>query len=170
MPERYVILLDGTIGVGKSTMGRELALLFDGTFIDGDDHKTKGKPWYCSSLTTCRSILETGIRALQEKPIIFIGRPMRCLDWLYFTRHFERSGVRVLSVGLQATFENITNKARGRLFSQYERERMMEMIYEGYGSCPYSDLHLRTDELGIEKTVSKLESSLQKIIQGQNMR
>jgi len=107
---RFVILLDGTIGVGKSTMGRQLALRFGGAFLDGDDYKAKGKPWYCSSLTTCRSLLDAGTRALNVKPVVFIGRPMRCLDWLYFSRHFEPVGARVVSIGLQASFENIISE------------------------------------------------------------
>ena len=36
MEERSVVLVDGTIGVGKSTFGRELALRFEGSFLDGD--------------------------------------------------------------------------------------------------------------------------------------
>ena len=160
MSDRFVILLDGTIGVGKSTMGRQLALRFGGSFVDGDDHKTKGKPWYCSSLKTCRSILGTSIQALEVKSFVFISRPVRCLDWLYFNKHFEQTGTKVHMIGLQASFENITNEARGRAFSQGERERMTEMISEGYGARSYSDFYMRTDRQSIEATVNTLEARL----------
>ncbi|MEM6891706.1 MAG: hypothetical protein AAF636_26835 [Pseudomonadota bacterium] len=160
---KIVVLLDGTIGVGKSTMGRELAHRFGGKFLDGDDYKAKGKPWYCSSLTTCHSLRDAGIKALEKTPAIFIGRPMRCLDWLYFSTHFERRGARVFSIGLQASFENITSKKRGREFSQYERERVAEMIHEGYGSRPYSDFTMRTDQACIDATVDELEARIRRL-------
>ena len=160
---RFVVLLDGTIGVGKSTLGRKLALRFGGTFLDGDDYRAKGKPWYCSSLTTCRSLRDASVEALDKKPVVIVGRPMRCLDWLYFSRHFERRGTRLFSIGLQASFENIINEERGRVFSQQERERMAEMIQQGYGARPYSDFHARTDQVSIGATVSQLETGIRKL-------
>ncbi len=65
--------------------------------------------------------------------------------------------------GLQASFENITNEARGRAFSQGERERMTEMIREGYGARSYSDFYMRTDRQSIEATVDTLEARLRKL-------
>lgn len=164
MPRKFAILLDGTIGVGKSTLGRELSLRFEGAFLDGDDFKIKGKPWYCSSLSTCRQIREAGLGALFEKPILFIARPVRCLDWLYFTRNFQRYDVGLLLIGLQASFNNITREERGRSFSRYELERMAAMIEEGYGARTYSDLHVRTDKQSIEDTVDTVEAGLRQLI------
>lgn len=137
---------------------------FGGAFLDGDDFKMKGKPWYCSSLSTCRQIREAGLRALYERPVLFIARPMRCLDWVYFTRHFQRFDVGLLSIGLQASFKNITRQDRGRSFSPYELERMAAMIQEGYGARPYSDLHVRTDKQDIEGTVVTVETGLRQLI------
>ncbi len=164
MSQKHTILLDGTIGVGKTTLGRALSLRLGGAFLDGDDFKMKGKPWYCSSLSTCRQIREAGLRALEEKPILCIARPVRCLDWVDFTRHFQRFDVRLLTIGLQASFENITRQDRGRAFSPYELERMAVMIQEGYGARQYSDLHVRTDIHGIEGTVDCVERNLRQLI------
>lgn len=160
MEEKSVVLVDGTIGVGKSTFGRELALRFEGSFLDGDAYKTKGKPWYCSSLQTCRALLRASTYELKTKPFVFIARPVRCLDWLYFRTHYEQNGVTLYLIGLQATFENITNKNRGRSFSQSECLRMVEMIKEGYGARSFSDFHMRTDQRNIEETSAKLEAHL----------
>jgi len=167
MPHKYVILLDGTIGVGKSTMGQKVAMRLDGTFLDGDDFKAKGKPWYCSSLATCRALLHTSILALEKTSVVLIGRPVRCLDWIYFTEHLKRIEVKVCTIGLQATFENITDASRGRSFSQYELDRMVQMIHEGYGARPYSDFHIRTDQTCIEATADKLELALLQYMSGQ---
>ncbi|MEM1159562.1 MAG: hypothetical protein AAGJ28_01395 [Pseudomonadota bacterium] len=163
MLARFVVLLDGTIGVGKSTMGRQLAIRFRGTFLDGDDYKVKGKPWYCSSLTTCRSLRDASSAALEKAPVVFIARPMRCLDWLYFSRHFERKAIRVFSIGLQASLENITDDGRGRAFSQRELDRMAEMIRQNYGARPYSEFHVRTDQMSVSATVDILEEGIRRL-------
>ena len=164
MSRKYAILLDGTIGVGKSTLGRALSLRFEGTFLDGDDFKMKSKPWYCSSLSACRQLHEAGLHALNERPLLFIARPMRCLDWIYFSHHFQRFNIRFLSVGLQASFKNITRQERGRSFSPYELKRIATMLQEGYGARPYSDFHVRTDKQSIEATVASLETGLRQLI------
>ena len=161
---RFVVLVDGTIGVGKTTLGGQLALRFGGTFLDGDDFKGAGRPWFCSSLTTCRSIRAASVKALETDPIVFVGRPVRCMDWLYFKGQFERMGTRVILVGLQASFESLTAEARGRTFSKRERDRMAEMIQQGYGARPYSDIHVHTDQEGIERTVDRLEARLRAIL------
>lgn len=158
------ILIDGTIGVGKTTLARGLSERLDGTFLDGDDFKAKGKPWFCSSLSTCRQLRDAGLQALAAKPLLFIARPMRCLDWVYFRCHFQRHGISLLSVGLQASFDAITDPARGRLFSTGELTRMQEMIVQGYGARPYSDLHLRTDTGSIDATVARAAATLRRLI------
>ena len=163
--ESFVVLLDGTIGVGKKTLGGHLAQRFAGTYLDGDDYKVKGQPWYCSSLTTCRLLRRATNEALKDATIVFVGRPTRCLDWIYFTKHFEQRGTRIFLIGLQASFENITNESRGRIFSQEERDRMVEMIHEGYGARACSDVHIRTDHAGIGATVDKLEAAINDLIQ-----
>ncbi len=41
---RVAILLNGAVGVGKTTLGRALAAQMDAGFIDGDDHGDKAQP------------------------------------------------------------------------------------------------------------------------------
>ena len=166
MSAKHAILIDGTIGVGKSTMAHELSRRFDGAFLDGDDFKARGLPWYCSSLSTCCRIRDAGISALSEKAILFIARPVRCLDWIYFKRHFQRQNIRVFSIGLQADFANITHEDRGRSFSANELDRMAVMIREGYGARPYSDIHLRTDQHDIEDTAALASRKLRQLLAG----
>lgn len=165
MSQKCAILLDGTIGVGKSTMGRGIASRLSGAFLDGDDFKTKGKPWFCSSLSTCRALLKASNKVLEKENIVLIGRPVRCLDWVYFTRHFQRIGVDTFLIGLTASYENIIKENRDRKFSQPELERMLEMINEGYGTRNYADFYMRTDLAGIEMTLDRLETKLRRLIE-----
>ncbi len=160
MSGKFAILIDGPIGVGKTTFGRALARRFEGTFVDGDDLTRKGKPWYHSSLSTCRRICEVGLKSLEQTDFLFVSRPVRCLDWIYFKHQFERKAVGLVLIGLQSSVENITHESRGRSFSPGEIKRMAEMIQQGYGAREYSDLTLRTDQSCISETAILLEAGL----------
>lgn len=156
-----VVLLDGPIGAGKSTLGRALADQFDGAFLDGDDFKTPGKPWYASSLSTCRRIQQATEDALMRKQTVFVARPVRCWEWVFFTRKCGRIGVGCVLVGLQASIEAITAPSRGREFSESECARIVEMIAQGYGARHYSDVVIRTDLADLEVTVRRASAALQ---------
>jgi len=164
MPQKYVINLDGTIGVGKTTFGRILASRFAGQHLDGDDFRAYGKPWYASSFSTCKQLRAASIKALSKTSVVFISRPMRCLDWVYFHHHFQLCDIRFFSIGLQADYKSITAPQRGRLFSEGETTRMQEMITQGYGIRPYSEHVFRTDQHTINDTAKLIEQSLRKII------
>ena len=60
------IFLSGPVGVGKSTLGRALAVTIGGGFIDGDDHSDLSKPWYRSILQCSKAIVEEAISVLQK--------------------------------------------------------------------------------------------------------
>jgi type II secretory pathway predicted ATPase ExeA len=44
MRPKVAILLNGAVGVGKTTLRRALAAQMDAGFIDGDDHRDKAQP------------------------------------------------------------------------------------------------------------------------------
>ncbi|MEM1299139.1 MAG: hypothetical protein AAGH68_07635 [Pseudomonadota bacterium] len=163
MVNGHVILLDGSIGVGKTTLGRLLATRFDGTFLDGDEFGTPGKPWFASSLSTCRQIRDASLDALARTWIVFVARPVRCWEWVFFTRHFERRGIGCALVGLQAMPEAINAPSRGRRFSERELARILEMIAQGYGARSYSDAVVRTDQADLDATVERVSASLRAI-------
>ncbi len=143
--KKQAIILDGPIGVGKTTFGRSLAEKFSGKFLDGDDFSEPNTPWYASSLSTNRRIFEASIAALETTHIVFIGNPIRCVNWIFFSHRFQTAQIDTLFVGLHASFENIASEERSRQLTISEIERTKEMIEQGYGSRPFCDYFLQTD-------------------------
>ncbi len=160
MDSKIALLLDGAIGTGKSTIGRGLAARLGGVFLDGDDFSIQGKPWYYSSLGTCRRLLATGTATLEKTDIVVIARPVRCLDWVFFSKSFQKVGCETICVGLQSTFDNIIHPDRGRVFSVSERKRIVEMINQGYGARAFAQFTVRTDQNGIDETLGILGDKL----------
>jgi hypothetical protein len=161
---RHAIFLSGPIGVGKTTLGRAVSRRLDAAFIDGDDHADHDRPWYCSILTTSRSILDTGLSLLETRPVLVVAYPLRSTNWLYFRRPFGEAGVTPLFVSLRAGLEAILDPARGRDFDTGERQRIAVMLAEGYAERPFSDLVLDTDGAGFEATVEALEHALRALL------
>ena len=136
---KQAIFLNGPIGVGKSSLGRALAEALGGSFIDGDDHADPGLAWYRSSLRTSRAIVRATLTALASRPVVVIAYPVRRSGWVFYRRKFAEAGVRVLFVGLSASYEQIVAAGRGRSFSTAERARIKIMIDEGYGRQGFND-------------------------------
>jgi hypothetical protein len=157
------IFLSGPIGAGKSTLGRALADALDGNFIDGDDHKAPGKPWYGSSLSTARSILRAIATFAPDGQPTIIAYPLRCIEWTYYRRRLAEHGIHTIFVSLSASYEAIIAPSRGRRFSAEERARIRTMIGERYDRRPFSDLVLETDRNDIKLTLGRLIAQLSAI-------
>lgn len=99
----------------------------------------------CSTLSTSRSVFEAANLALTTSDLVFVACPLRCLEWIYFSRTFRGRRVATLFVGLQASIDAITSDERSRDLSASERRRSIEMIEQGYGARPFSDCLIRTD-------------------------
>lgn len=159
---RYVVSLDGPIGVGKTTLGKEAARRLGFGFIDGDDHSPAG-PWIESALRTSRSIVAAGKDMLRDRPGIIIAYPVRCVSWIYFRRSFMDAGFDYRCAGLIAAPEHISRRKRS--LSADEVTRSAEMIAQGYGQRPFSDLVIRTDKADFEETCRDLTDELRHMMQ-----
>ena len=67
-------------------------------------------------------------------------------------------------VSLRAFYSSIVDVERRRVFSYDEHNRIRVMIAEGYGSRPFSDLILETDEAGFAVILARLESETRHMI------
>ncbi len=161
---RHIVFLSGPIGVGKSTLGRELARRLAGVFLDGDDFSQSGRPWYSNILQTSRGIVQAGVAAVEHSDVAVVAYPLRRTDWVFFKRSFEDRGVRTVVVTLRATYEAIVAEGRGRVFTDKERDRIRIMIAEGYSARPFGDLIVDTDGAGFVETSALLEHGVRHII------
>lgn len=160
------IFLSGPIGAGKSTLGVALAQARRGTFIEGDEHSAPDRPWYASTLTTARSIVRAIVRDAEPDRPVVIAYPLRCLEWIFYRRHLEKSGIRMIVVSLGASYDSTTSADRGRRFSEGEQDRIRQMIAEGYDRRRFSDLVLRTDDENRDETLGRLLKELPNIERG----
>lgn len=150
---KHAFLLDGPIGSGKTTLGRQTAARLGFAFIDGDDYSAPG-PWLRSILTTSRAIAAAGIAALGPSRGVVIAYPIRCKDWIFYRETFARAGVACHCIGLTADIHHISGRARQ--LSSNELARSVEMIKEGYGRRSFSSVIIRTDTAGFEETCQQL--------------
>jgi AAA domain len=155
---QHVIFLNGPIGVGKTTLGRALAVRLDGAFIDSDDLGDPEKRWFEQILTTSRALVRAVCAALDDSPVVVIAKPLRARDWGYFRGQFAARGIATSCVTLTADFATIVDPVRGRQFDEREQRRIAVMIAEGYGSRPFSDLMVGTGTADFAASLAALET------------
>src|SRR3954454_22228357 len=93
---RSVIVLNGPIGVGKTTLGRALARELGGTFVDSDDLRDPAKRWVEEVLSLTNALVRAGMEALAGRPVLVIAMPLRARDWALLRARFH-ARVRPLS-------------------------------------------------------------------------
>lgn len=138
-PNKHVIFLTGAIGAGKSTIGRALADELEGSHVEGDDHQRPPKPWYATSLSTCRGTLREVVAKLELRNTVVVSYPLRCFEWIFYRRHLASWGVRSTFITLVAGYDATVDPSRGRVFSDWEKARIREMLDEGYDRPRFSD-------------------------------
>ncbi|WP_319517213.1 shikimate kinase [uncultured Martelella sp.] len=158
--QKAVILLDGPIGVGKSTLGRAAAASLGYGFIDGDDLSAPG--YLRSILQTNRGIARAAQDKLQSQTAVIVSYPIRCTNWIFFQKTFARAGIECHCIGLIADMAHIA--ARQRVLSSDEIARSREMIDQGYGQRAFSDFIVRTDEAGFDETCAQLTMKIQQAL------
>ena len=89
-----------------------------------------------------------------------VAYPLGRVSWVYFRRRFEALGHPVTVVTLRAPYDAIVAPRRGRRFDDGEIARIAEMIAEGYGERPFSDLIVDTDARGFDETVAEIVARL----------
>ena len=161
---RSVIVLNGPIGVGKTTLGRLLARELGGAFIDSDDLRDPAKRWLDEVLSLTNALVRAGMEALAGSPALVVAMPLRPRDWVLLRARFRAEGVATFCVTLAADEGAIQAPARGRAFSAVERDRIAEMIAQGYAARPFSDLVVRTDCAGVAETLSRLRDGCRSLL------
>jgi hypothetical protein len=146
MPDHppLAVFLHGSIGVGKTTLGTALAARLGGAYVDGDDFQKAGQPWFASSRTVARALADAAIERTAMLPLVVLGYPLRCIDYLYLRTRLGRAGLEPMFINLVPPLGRIVAEGRGRVFSTWERQRTSEMIEQGYNSRSWSDAQVDT--------------------------
>ncbi|HEX8449451.1 MAG TPA: AAA family ATPase [Allosphingosinicella sp.] len=155
------IFLMGTIGAGKTTLGLALAKARGGRHIEADDYHHPSRPWFATSLSTCRQVLKAVLAAAGQGAPAVISYPLRCREWLFYRRRLADAGLPCAFVTLAASRGALLDADRGRNFSREERRRIGEMLLQGYDSRPFADLLVRTDMGAPDDSLDRLTSGLE---------
>ena len=159
--QRSVVLLDGPIGVGKTTLGRAAASQLQFGFIDGDGYSVPGD-WLRSILRTSRRIVSASEESLRTNPSVVVAYPLRCTNWIFLRETFGQMGVACHCIGLIADIASIT--VRTRRLDEKEIARSVEMIAQGYGQRAFSTFILRTDEADFDETCKRLTEKIRQAL------
>lgn len=151
------VVLHGSIGVGKTTLGEALARHLSASYIDGDQFQQAGRPWFASGRKVFGELVSAAVSATHKGAPAVLGYPLRCTDHIYLKRRLATAGLRSFFVNLHAPLEIIVAPERGRSFTKWERQRTAEMIEQGYNSRPWSNAWIDTS--GSEDT------SMRKIVE-----
>jgi hypothetical protein len=154
------IFLMGTIGAGKTTLGRALARKLRGGHVEGDDYHQPPKPWFATALSTSRAVLSTILALAAEGRPAIVSYPLRCREWIFYRRRLTDAGIRSAFVSLVAGEEALLARSRGRVFTADERRRILEMLSEGYGARSFADLTVRTDRGDADHSLARLVAGL----------
>ena len=161
--KQHAVFLEGPIGVGKTTLGLALADRLSAPFIDGDDYSDPGLPWFCSSYRTSKRVLRAALEALEDKRLVVLAYPLRCVNWIYYRRRFGEASVALHVISLTASYETIISPQRGRAYSAAEEARIRTMISEGYGARRFSDRIVDTGQARFGETVARLETAVREM-------
>ena len=156
---RPVVVLNGPINAGKTTVGKALAAAIDGAaFIDGDDNGAPdGAP--------LEVIIEAGLRRLSSEiaanpaGVLVLAYPLREADHARLKAAADAAGRRLWTVTLAPPIEVVLGDRGDRRLDDGERARSREMYAEGYHDRAFSDLTI-TGTPGVDATVDIILGTL----------
>ncbi len=160
MTTQTIVVLNGVIGSGKTTLGQRLARRLRGLFLDSDNVRDHTRPWFVD----VRGAHLRLMAQVSDHDTTVIAEPLRLRDWLHLKRLATPREIDCFCITLAAGEDAILAPDRGRVFSAGEHARIHQMIAEGYDRRPFSDAIVRTDVHGIEQTVDELEMICRKLL------
>jgi len=159
-----IIFINGPIGVGKTTLGRGVAEKLGGIFIDSDDIRDPLKTWLAEILSGSRRLVQACTTALFDTSLVIVAMPLRKREWIFLRAMLQTENITVFCITLAASRDSILAENRGRIFSSDERDRIEEMLFQGYAKRPFSDLIIRTDKLSFTDTLKELERACRTLL------
>lgn len=134
--DKNVIILNGPINSGKSTIARKLADIFpDAIFIEGDNLEKRDGTLEQWIPTVLQAIVKECARVTNRT--IFIAFPLRTEDWEYLCQCLNAN---VMCITLSPPLGVALSQRDSRRLEGWEVKRILEMYREGYQSRDFSRL------------------------------
>ena len=158
-PRSKVIVINGPIDAGKSTVARLLAQKCPGgAYVDGDDLAAGGIPLEEKIPLVLGGIVEAARAATGRH--IFVAYPLRSEDWRRLERELGATGIETICVTLAPPIAVALSDRPGRSLSEKERRRIREMYNEGYHRRPFSRAIFDNGEETPEQTAESIFGAL----------
>jgi hypothetical protein len=143
LPTVSVIWLNGTVGSGKSTVGRALAdIMPRAVFRDGDDY---AGPEHFPSRVRWRMALDALLRVVAwpgRFRVIVIAYPLESSGYARLRAISGRAHHKLVVVNLATPLATTLRGRGGRQLGAEERARVRVMRSEGYHKRPFASLTL----------------------------
>jgi hypothetical protein len=135
-----VVLINGPIASGKTTVGVALQTLVRGSvFIDGDAHAAPDSLSLTARWTYALWCIHGALRdALEAQRSAIVAWPLTPLHYEFLRDTTHECGGTVFCVSLCPPMDLVIT-GRGRRLSAWERDRITQMYAEGYHTRPFSD-------------------------------
>lgn len=158
--DKNIIILNGPINSGKSTIGRKLAdILPDTIFIEGDDLVKRDGTLEQWIPLVLQAIVKEYAQATNH--IIFAAFPLRQKDWEYLCQHLNAN---VMCITLSPPLDVALSQRGSRKLTPWEKNRIQEMYREGYQSQSFSSLIYYNESGDADETARYIADYLRKTL------
>ena len=96
---KLVVILNGPIGVGKSTIGAAVAARLSGACIESDDLGNPDRAWHEQVDVVNEELISTSLAALKEASLVVAALPLESARW---------DDIRVKLAGKEVTLPEIS--------------------------------------------------------------
>jgi hypothetical protein len=135
-----VIILNGSVNSGKTTIGRALAAILPGAeFIDGDDHGISRSVPFLEMIDRAIQWLVDQV-ATATVSYLVVAYPLRDSDFALLQAACAARNAGLFVATLSPPLELVLSDRGARRLDAGERNRIREMYAEGYPSRAFSDL------------------------------
>jgi gluconate kinase len=151
-----VIIVNGAINSGKSTVAQKLAnIISDSIFIEGDElgnHDNDLEKWI-------PTVLQAIVQRAKDLDCrnMFVAFPLRHKDWEYLQQHLNAD---LICVTLSPPMNVALSTRNSRQLEHWERNRIQEMYYEGYHEQDFSHLIHNNEHETPEETARYIKQFL----------
>jgi hypothetical protein len=152
-----VLLLNGSINAGKTTVGKALCLREKWAFIEVDYLRefVSWMPIEESIDLNLENAVDVAINCDSRNIHSVIAYPLREQDYVYVSERFECSGIEAVPVTLYPGLDLLSVNRGERALTDWEVKRTKELFEQGVATPNFSHI-IDNSALSVEETVDKV--------------